>query len=92
MAYPFTKAPTVKEFITRAQTEFDCRCNHSRHNLVGPRGPVTVSYLFRAMPDGSTRRSQTLPSNPGERLGPEMLRLLCRQLEIPVEVFDMPLG
>jgi hypothetical protein len=90
MAYPFAKAPTVKEFVDKLKQDFNCTCEHL-DGLVGPRGEVVISYLARKH-NGDTLVSEPLPENKDERVSPDTLRRICAQLKADVKAFGLDLG
>lgn len=89
MAYPFAKAPTVKEFADKAK-ENGCVCEHI-DGITGPRGAVVISYLKHDI-GGKTLISEPLPSDPEERVSPDTMRRLCDQIALNPEIFGLNLG
>lgn len=87
MAYPFSEAPTVEQFIQTACNKYKCELKTLSRPLYGPRGAVAIEYLKK-----SQKFSEPLPLDREERLGPESLRRLCGQLGIPVQAFGLQLG
>jgi len=79
VAYPLVPMPTLGEFIARVIGEFGATIHEARGQLTGPRGPVTIRYLWRGAsfavlpdlvdhepltPDVSGRSVSSSPSRP----------------------------
>lgn len=89
MAYPFTQAPAVSEFIAKALEE-GAELNQ-QEGVIGPRGPVQIQYLKR-VEDGRTHFTAPLPTDLTERLNPETVRRFCKQLHLDPRLFGLHLG
>lgn len=80
MAYPFVQWPTLGEFLDVAQGRYDAKLK-----------TVQVSghaeeFIIRELPED--KYLVALPKlNLSDRLEPELLRSLCRQLAIPADAF-----
>ncbi len=92
MAYPFTPMPTMREFIDRAVKEYGVVVKEPNGALIGPRGATKTNYLMRGGSNGKVRFAILQNINDNERLNPNILRSLCRQLAIPVQDFGLTLG
>lgn len=77
------------EFIERAQP-LGAELKELAAPLVGPKGETTVRYLERD-DAGRIRRTEPLPESEDERLGPDALRRLCRQLGLDPRELDLGL-
>ena len=86
MSYPFAQMPTVAEFIETMTGEPGVTLRTTDSTVVGPKGPVTFRYLERT--GSEAKRSQPLPDDDTKRLTPEVIRAVCRQLDVPVEHFE----
>lgn len=91
MTYPFSQAPTVDEFIATATSKLGCTCTQI-DGIVGPRGPEVLTYLHRETDDGRVVHTDALPKKRELRLKPDLLRHLCRRLEIDPAEFGLTLG
>lgn len=82
MSYPFGSAPTLREFIARAEA-FGAHIRHSPVVADGPNGPIRFAYLwidahhFFPLPDMSY----------DEALAPDMVSHFSRRLGIATEEF-----
>lgn len=84
MAYPFTRMPTLGEFLDVAVSN-GCRRVAVRGELVGPRGVV----LARGLQKGH-RPPVVLPDiATDEHLTPTMLQFLCRRLDLDPGLFNL---
>ena len=88
MAYPFAQAPTLGELAAKLKP-FGVGLR-TLDGLHGPRGPVPIRYFERAR-NGHALRSEPLPEADDSRIGVDMLRRLCRQLQINPAELDLGL-
>lgn len=88
MAYPFSKAPTVEEFVRGLVEKYGCQLHTLDGDivLVGPRGPVSIKYLTRNEGDQELI-SEPLPEHIGDCLCPDSARRLIVQLKLPKEAW-----
>ena len=89
MAYPFAQCPTVKEFVAKVKP-FGAELKTLDAEMVGPRGPVTITYLERQTGD-TVRQTEPLPEDLDERLFWDTIRRLCRQLDLDPKELDLGL-
>ena len=82
LPYPFHQAPTVQEFVDVATNPPVNAELKNAADIVGPRGKTVIRYLHK---DGSF--TEPLPEDFDERLGPDSLRRLCRQIGMDVADF-----
>lgn len=82
MAYPFVQWPTLAEFLDVAQGRYGAQIK-----------TVQVSghaeeFIIRDLPED--KYLVALPKlNLSDRLEPELLRSLCRQLHLPADTFGI---
>ena len=88
MAYPFAQAPTLKEFISKLEPFGVHTC--IVEGLSGPKGPVNLRFLERGR-NGKALRSEPLPESDDMRIGVDLLRRLCRQMDIDPSTLDLGL-
>ena len=86
MAYPFTKMPTLGEFLARASA-YGVTVAVSASRVVGPRGEITFRYARRG--DGPP---VIIPDSDDEVLTPIALSNFCRQLNVPPDEFGLVIG
>ena len=89
MAYPFVQMPTVSEFVHFCEGQ-GAELRELKNDLVGPRGKVKIQFLYRKK--AKERITEPLPTNFNERLTPDTLRRLCRQIGVSVKDFGLHLG
>lgn len=85
MAYPFSQAPTVKDFL-KSLEPLHCEVLTLDNPLVGPRGKVDVRYVRRTV-DGAELFSEPLPNDLNERISPDSMRRWIKQLNLPSSVW-----
>jgi hypothetical protein len=85
------QAPRVSDFVRVATSKHGCRVE-TDDSIFGPRGDVKFRYLVKDVEGKSPLVTQPLPEDDDERLTPDVLRGLCRQVGIPVEEFGLTLG
>jgi hypothetical protein len=89
MAYPFTKFPSLDEFIGRA-TSPEYHAKTGSVKMTGPRGKVEIRVLIRKLQ--KTKKLAVIPDIKGDDiLTPHVLRSLCVQLDIPPSDFGLTL-
>ena len=87
MAYPFTKMPTLRQFIAKACAG-GCTEGTSPAKTIGPRGKVKFHYLRN-----SKGTIEILPDiEDSNRLTPLVLSSQCRGLGIKPTEFGLELG
>lgn len=84
MAYPFSQAPTLREFIDRAKAQpYNAELKHTATIGYGPKGPVRFTYLWI-----DSDHFVPLPDMPEDgRLAPDIVDHFARRLGIPTKVF-----
>ena len=87
MAYPFARAPTTAEVVSRL-TDFGATLK-SVGPVVGPRGGVTIRYL-KWNRDGEVLCSEPISDEDEEPVGWDKLRRVCNQLQIEVAELGLP--
>ena len=90
MSYPFSEAPTLGRFIEVAEGHGATLCR--ANDIVGPKGRVRVEYLLIERQGKSPLFTEPLPTDHDTRVGPDLLRRLCRQLGISAKEFGLNLG
>lgn len=88
MAYPFTQAPTLQELADKLKPHNVRLCQLD--GLHGPKGPVTLKFFERAR-NGYALRSEPLPDELDTRIGVDMLRRICRQLQFDPAALNLGL-
>lgn len=88
MAYPFARAPSTAEFVTRLRSQ-GAELLTVPGEVIGPRGPVTIRYLKRIV-DGEPLFSEPLADSDDEVVGWDKLRRVCRQLQVDPRDLRIP--
>ena len=91
MAYPFVQMPTVAQFIAFCQDIHGAELRSTNGRIEGPRGRVDIQYLFR-QPSKKAYYTEALPTDFNERMTPDTLRRLCKQIGVSEKEFGLNLG
>lgn len=89
MAYPFAKAPTTGDIVSRLGDRFGATLRRAEGTIIGPRGPVAIRYLMREV-NGAVMVSEPLADDDGEFVGWDKLRRVCRQLDVDLQDLGIP--
>jgi hypothetical protein len=90
LAYPFTRFPTLKEFVDRVTRDYDCVERTASAPVKGAKGLHPIRYLDRNLPNG--HKKAVLPDVPdNKRLNRQVLESLCKRLDLPLDHFGLPL-
>jgi hypothetical protein len=82
VAYPFTQAPTYRQFIDGLVANHGCQLRQLQGDLHGPRGPIKIAYLSRQV-EGKVLLSEPLAEELDDRISPDSVRRLIVQLQLP---------
>lgn len=88
-AYPFAQAPRLGDLISRLDGRLGIKLR-TIGPVIGPRGEVTIRYFERDAGGDVPLFSQPLPDDDDERIGWDLLRRICRALEISSDVLEIP--
>jgi hypothetical protein len=89
MPYPMVKSPKRDEFIDQLR-KYQVTLEKSKGTVIGPRGPVTLTYLKRVL-DGKTHIAVLPDVGPDECIMFTVVRSILVQLRIPPKEFGFVL-
>ena len=83
--------PTVAEFLKFCEEHANAELRTTKALLSGPKGRVKINYLFRRT-GKKIWHTEPLPTDHNERMTPDTLRRLCKQIGISEKEFGLNLG